>query len=138
MIALGSGGLTGLGLGQSRQKYEYIPVVESDSIFAVVGEELGFVGAVLVIGILFYLVWRGLQLSKAAPDPFGRLLVAGIMSLIAIQALINLLGVSGIIPFTGVPLPFISSGGTSLIVLLSAIGIVLNVSRQVNNTNRTT
>ena len=138
MIALGSGGLTGLGLGQSRQKYEYIPVVESDSIFAVVGEELGFVGAVLVIGILFYLVWRGLQLSKAAPDPFGRLLVAGIMSLIAIQALINLLGVSGIIPFTGVPLPFISSGGTSLIVLLSAIGIVLNVSRQVNNSNRTT
>ena len=113
-------------------------MVESDSIFAVVGEELGFVGAVLVIGILFYLVWRGLQLSKAAPDPFGRLLVAGIMSLIAIQALINLLGVSGIIPFTGVPLPFISSGGTSLIVLLSAIGIVLNVSRQVNNSNRTT
>ncbi len=137
MIALGSGGLTGLGLGQSRQKYEYIPVVESDSIFAVVGEELGFIGAVFVIGVMFYLVWRGLQLSKAAPDPFGRMLVVGIMSLIAVQALINLLGVSGIIPFTGIPLPFISSGGTSLIVLLSAMGIVLNVSRQANQTRTT-
>lgn len=137
MIALGSGGLTGLGLGQSRQKYEYIPVVESDSIFAVVGEELGFIGAVFVISVLFYLVWRGLQMSKSAPDPFGRMLVVGIMSLIAIQALINLLGVSGIIPFTGVPLPFISSGGTSLIVLLSAMGIVLNISRQ-TNINRAT
>ena len=130
LIALGSGGWTGLGLGQSRQKYEYIPVVESDSIFAVVGEEFGFLGGLVLIGALFYLVFRGLELSQRAPDPFARLVVIGVMTLIAAQALINLLGVASVIPFTGIPLPFISSGGTSLIVLLSAMGIVLNISRQ--------
>ena len=84
----------------------------------------------MLIGALFYLVFRGLELSQRAPDPFARLVVIGVMTLIAAQALINLLGVASVIPFTGIPLPFISSGGTSLIVLLSAMGIVLNISRQ--------
>jgi cell division protein FtsW len=132
MIALGSGGLTGLGLGQSRQKYEYIPVVESDSIFAVIGEELGFLGAVFLIGVLSYFIWRGFELARQTGDPFGRLIVIGVMSFIAIQALINLLGVTALIPFTGIPLPFISSGGTSLIVLLGAVGVVLNISKHRN------
>lgn len=130
LIALGSGGLTGLGLGQSKQKYEWLPVVESDSIFAIIGEELGYLGALLVLSVLGYLVWQGFKLSQRAPDEQGRLITVGIMSLIAIQSLTNLLATVSVIPLTGVPLPFISSGGTSLIVLLAALGIVLNISRQ--------
>lgn len=129
LIALGSGGWTGLGLGQSRQKYEYIPVVESDSIFAVIGEEFGFLGATMVVAALFALIWYGLNLSRSIKDPFGQLLVVGVISLVAIQTLVNLLGVASLIPFTGVPLPFISSGGTSLVVLLCAMGLVLSVSK---------
>ncbi len=130
LIALGSGGWTGLGLGQSKQKYEWLPVVESDSIFAIIGEELGYLGAVIVILIIGYLIWQGFKLSHQAPDEQGRLIIVGVMSLIAIQSLINLLAAVSIIPLTGVPLPFISSGGTSLVVLLVALGIVLNISRQ--------
>jgi cell division protein FtsW len=130
LIALGSGGWLGLGLGQSRQKYSYLPEVQTDSIFAIIGEELGYVGALVIIGAFVYLVWRGMRIAAMAPDPFGKLLVGGITSLIGIQVFVNLFAIAAIIPLTGIPLPFFSSGGTSLIVLLSSIGIVLNVSRQ--------
>lgn len=131
-IALGIGGWTGQGLGQSRQKYEWLPVVESDSIFAIIGEELGYLGSLVVLGVYFYLIWQGLDIAKNAPDEAGRLLTAGIICFLAIQCLINLLAAVSIIPLTGVPLPFISSGGTSLLILMAALGIVLNVSLQAN------
>ncbi len=129
-IALGSGGLLGLGLGASRQKYQYIPEVTTDSIFAVIGEELGFVGAILIIAALCFIVWRGISIAQKAPDEFGRLLAIGITATIASQAIVNLGGMAGLIPLTGVPLPFISYGGTSLTLLLISVGILLNISRQ--------
>ena len=131
LIALGSGGWLGLGIGQSRQKYSYLPEVQTDSIFAIIGEELGYIGVLVLVSAFVYLIWRGMQLAMRAPDMFGRLLVGGIMALIGIQVFINLFAISGIIPLTGIPLPFFSSGGTSLIVLLFSIGIVLNVSKKV-------
>lgn len=130
LIALGSGGVLGLGIGQSRQKYSYLPEVQSDSIFAIIGEELGFVGTFIVVGMFMFLVWRGFKIALNAPDTFGKLLVAGIISLIGVQVFINLFAIAGLIPLTGVPLPFFSSGGTSLIVLLASVGIILNVSKQ--------
>ena len=130
LIALGSGGWLGLGIGQSRQKYSYLPEVQTDSIFAIIGEELGYIGVLVLVSAFVYLIWRGMQLAMRAPDMFGRLLVGGIMALIGIQVFINLFAISGIIPLTGIPLPFFSSGGTSLIVLLFSIGIVLNVSKK--------
>lgn len=129
-IALGSGGLLGLGLGGSRQKYQYIPEVTTDSIFAVIGEELGFVGAVLIVSALAFIVWRGINIAQKAPDNFGKLVAIGITATIASQAIVNLGGMVGIIPLTGVPLPFISYGGTSLTILLVSVGILLNISRQ--------
>lgn len=129
-IALGIGGWTGQGLGQSRQKYEWLPVVESDSIFAIIGEELGYLGSLVVLSVYFYLIWQGLKIASQAPDEQGRLLASGIICFLAIQCLVNLLAAVSIIPLTGVPLPFISSGGTSLLILLAALGIVLNISLQ--------
>jgi cell division protein FtsW len=130
MIALGSGGWLGVGLGQSRQKYQYIPEVQTDSIFAILGEELGFIGSFFLVTVFAYILWRGIRIAMLAPDMFGRLLVGGAMSLIGVQMFVNLFAMTKIIPLTGVPLPFISNGGTSLIVLLFSVGIVLNVSRQ--------
>lgn len=130
LIALGSGGLLGLGLGQSRQKYSYLPEVQTDSIFAIIGEELGYFGALLLVLAFLYLIWRGMRIAMHAPDAFGRLLVGGIISLIGVQVFVNLFAIAGVIPLTGIPLPFFSSGGTSLIVLLFSVGIVLNVSKQ--------
>lgn len=128
LIALGAGGITGQGLGNSRQKYDWLPVVESDSIFAIIGEELGYLGTTIVISVYFYLIWQGFQIAAAAPDPEGRLLAIGLVSFLSIQTLVNLLAAVSVIPLTGVPLPFISSGGTSLVVLMAALGIVLNIS----------
>lgn len=130
LLALGSGGMFGVGLGKSRQKYEYLPEANTDSIFAIIGEEMGFVGALAVIGILLFIIWRGFRIAKRAPDAFGRFLAIGVSSWIAIQTLLNLGSMVALVPLTGVPLPFISYGGSGLIILLSAVGIVLNISRQ--------
>lgn len=130
LMALGSGGWFGVGLGQGRQKFNYLPEPVTDSIFAVVGEEVGFIGAVIIISLFLFVAWRGMRIAKAAPDMFGQLVAVGIVSWIFIQAMINIMAISGMIPLTGIPLPFISYGGTSLAVLMVAIGILLNVAKQ--------
>jgi cell division protein FtsW len=130
LIALGSGGLFGLGLGQSRQKHEYLPATTTDSIFAVIGEELGFIGAALVVIAFMVLIWRGIKIARESPDDFGRLLAIGITSWIGLQAFINLAAMVALVPLTGVPLPFISYGGSSLVIALTGIGILLNISKQ--------
>lgn len=129
LIALGSGGLFGLGLGQSRQKFQYLPEVTTDSIFAVIAEEVGFVGAVTLILLFLLLIYRGFHIARSCPDSFGRLLATGIVSLIGFQALVNLAAMVALVPLTGVPLPFISYGGSSLVVTLAGIGILLNISK---------
>lgn len=129
LIALGSGGLWGVGLGQSRQKYEYLPEVSTDSIFAVIAEEAGFVGGLLVLLIFLLLIWRGLKIARQAPDDFGRLLAVGITSWLGIQALVNLAAMVALVPLTGIPLPFISYGGSSLVLTLFSAGVLVNLSR---------
>ena len=129
LIALGSGGIFGLGLGQSRQKYEYIPEVTTDSIFSIVGEELGLIGCIFLIGLLTYLIFRGLKISETAHDNFGKILAAGLTSWLGIQAVVNLGAMVSLIPLTGVPLPFISYGGSALLANLIAVGILLNISK---------
>jgi cell division protein FtsW len=129
LIALGSGGLFGLGLGQSRQKYEYLPEATTDSIFAIIAEEVGFLGSFLLILALFVVVLKGLQIAKKAPDQFAKLLATGIAVWIGFQTLVNLGAMVLLIPLTGMPLPFISYGGSSLVLTLSAMGILLNISK---------
>lgn len=131
LYSLGSGGLFGLGLGQSRQKFLYLPYSEADFIFAIVGEELGFIGAIFIIILFAILCWRGLRIAMMVPDRFGSLLATGIVSIIAIQAIVNIAVVTGAIPATGLPLPFISSGGSSLAIFMTSIGILLNISKQI-------
>lgn len=130
LLGLGSGGLLGLGIGQSRQKFEYLPEANTDSIFAIIGEETGFVGSTILITLYVFLVWRCFLVARFAPDTFGKLLASGIASWIGIQTIINLSAMVSLIPLTGVPLPFISYGGSSMVILLSSIGILLNISRQ--------
>lgn len=130
LIALGSGGIFGLGLGQSRQKYLFLPEPATDSIFAIIGEEFGFVGGLAVIILFSCLVWRGLSIAARVSDPFGRLLAVGITSWIGIQAFINLSAMVALLPLTGVPLPFLSYGGSALVFNLAAMGILLNISSQ--------
>jgi cell division protein FtsW len=127
-IAIGSGGLTGRGLGQSVQKLGYLPEPHTDFIMAVIAEELGVFGAILTIGGLAFIILRGLYTSIKCSDPFGAMLAVGISSMIGIQSFINLGGISGVIPITGVPLPFISYGGSSLILLSLSMGILVNIS----------
>lgn len=129
LIAIGSGGLWGLGLGQSRQKYQFLPQVTTDSIFAIIAEELGFIGSSLVIFLLVFIILRTFKVARYAPDNFTRLLTAGIGCWLGIQSLINIAAMVSLLPLTGVPLPFISYGGSSLIVSLTAMGLVLNISR---------
>jgi cell division protein FtsW len=129
-IGLGSGGLFGLGLGASRQKFSWLPEAHTDAIFAVIGEELGLVGCVFVLLLFTALAWRGYRIAIKAPDTFGTLLGVGIVTWMIFQAAINIGGITLTIPFTGIPLPFISYGGTSLAVSLTAIGLLLNISRQ--------
>ncbi len=133
MYALGSGGLFGVGFGQSKQKFFYLPAPSTDFIFAVIGEELGFLGAALIIVLFFILAWRGLAIGLNAPDLLGTLLAVGLTTMIVIQFIINIGVVSGSLPVTGISLPFISYGGSSLVVMLSAVGILLNISRQVRS-----
>lgn len=130
LIALGSGGLFGVGLGQSRQKYEYLPAVTTDSIFAVIAEELGFVGSVAILLLFLGLIWRGFKIASRAPDDFGKLLAVGITSWVGFQALVNLGAMVALIPLTGVPLPFISYGGSSLVLVLTGMGILVNIAKQ--------
>lgn len=130
LYALSMGGILGRGLGNSRFKAFWLPYAENDFIFAIIAEELGLVGGLAVIGVFAFLVLTGLKIARQAKDQFGRLIAIGIISIIAIQALINMAVVMGAFPVTGVPLPFISAGGTSLVVNLAAMGILLNISRQ--------
>ncbi|MBI3956356.1 putative lipid II flippase FtsW [Candidatus Gottesmanbacteria bacterium] len=130
LLALGSGGWTGIGIGKSRQKYEYLPEANTDSIFAIIGEEVGFLGTILVVGAFAFLVWRVFRVAARAPDPFGRLLAAGIASWIGMQSVFNIGAMAALIPLTGIPLPLISYGGSSLVIVLAATGIVFNISRQ--------
>ncbi len=130
MIALGSGGLFGVGFGQSRQKYQYLPEVSSDSIFAIIGEEFGFVGTTVVILAFGYLIYLGFKIARGAPDLLGRMLATGITSWIAIQFFINVSAMTRIIPLTGVPIPLISYGGSSIVFTLISLGILNNIKRQ--------
>lgn len=130
MIALGSGGLTGVGLGQSRQKYEYLPEVTTDSIFAVVGEELGLIGTSTLCIAFILLISSAIQIALATPDEFSKLLVIGMICWISTQTLVNLGAMVAVFPLTGVPLPLISYGGSSLVVALASIGVILSVARK--------
>ena len=132
LYSLGAGGLFGVGLFNSRQKYMFLPFAESDFIFSIIGEELGLFGSVMVILLFALLIYNGFKIAFHSKDRFGSFLSTGITSVIGIQVLINIAVVSGSIPPTGVPLPFISSGGTALVVFMFAIGVLLNISKQNN------
>ncbi len=134
ILAVGSGGLLGLGLGQSRQKFAYLPEVAADSIFAVMAEELGFVVTFLFLVLFFYIIYRILKNAYFAPDYFARLTAVGIAVWFAWQAFINIGAMIGLVPLTGIPLPFVSYGGTALFVNLAAMGIILNISKYTKKT----
>ena len=129
LIALGSGGIFGRGFGQSIQKFSYLPEPQGDSIFAVLGEEFGFVGVVGVLFLYLLFVLRGFRIANNSPDLFGRLLVSGIVIMVAVQSFMHIASVTGVFPLTGVPLPFMSHGGTALLIFVTAMGVVLNVSK---------
>ncbi|MBR1653930.1 MAG: putative lipid II flippase FtsW [Clostridia bacterium] len=129
LYAIGSGGFFGVGLGESKQKYLYIPEPHNDFIFAILAEELGFIGCFFVIALFAIFVWRGILVSMRAPDMFGSLMAIGITTLIGAQAIINIAVVTATIPTTGMALPFFSYGGTALLILLCNVGILLNISR---------
>lgn len=130
LIAFGSGGIFGMGLGMGRQKYAYLPYPESDFIFAIVGEDFGLLGCLIVVALFVALMLRGMRIAMRCPDKFGTLLAAGITSSISVQAFLNMGVVVGILPTTGLPLPFFSAGGTSISITMAAIGILLNISRE--------
>jgi cell division protein FtsW len=127
LIALGSGGWFGVGLGNSRQKWDYLPNAHSDFVFAILGEELGLIGALAVLSLFGALLFAGIRIAMNAPDAFGRLLAAGITGWIGLQILVNLGAVTGLLPITGVPLPFLSFGGTALVVTLAGVGVIASV-----------
>ena len=130
LLSLGSGGIWGVGLGQSRQKYEFLPEVTTDSIFAVVGEELGLVGTTTVIITFLIFFWAGMKVVKSTDDQFGVNLALGLTGWITFQALVNIAAMVALVPLTGIPLPFISYGGSSLVIALLSTGILVNISRQ--------
>lgn len=130
LISLGSGGLTGVGIGNSLQKYAYLPENTTDSIFAIIAEELGFIGSTVLLVALMIIVWRGMLIATRAKDAFGKYLASGIVAFLTMQMIINLGAQTALIPLTGVPLPFISYGGSALIVDLCSVGILLNIGRQ--------
>ena len=129
LIALGCGGWTGVGLGAGRQKFGYMPAAHTDAIFAVLGEELGLIGCLVVIGLFVALAYRGFKIALEAPDAFGTVLAAGLTCSLIIQALVNIAVVTATLPYAGVPLPFISYGGSSLVVALASVGLLLSISR---------
>ena len=130
ILAIGSGGFWGRGFGQSIQKFDYLPEPIGDSVFAVIVEEFGFLGALLLTALYLALLLRAITVARRAPDFFGKLLVSGIAALLTLQAFINMAAISGLLPLTGIPLPFVSYGGTSLVMTLAMVGIVLNVSKR--------
>jgi cell division protein FtsW len=132
LIAVGSGGIFGLGLGMSRQKYGFLPEAMSDSIFAVLCEEVGFIGAAILIAFFITFFWRGFKLGRISQDPFSKLAAFGITFWILLQTLINISSMTGILPLTGIPLPFFSNGGSAMIANLTALGVLLNISKQSN------
>ena len=131
LLAIGSGGLLGLGLGKSRQKFLYVPEPENDFVFPIVAEELGFIGAVVVLLLFSLLIMRGYWLALHARDKFGALTIVGIITLLAVQVFLNVGVVTNLIPNTGISLPFFSYGGTALMIQLAEMGIVLSISRQI-------
>lgn len=131
LYALGSGGLFGMGLGKSRQKFFYIPEPYNDFIFSIIGEEIGFIGCVVIIMLFVVLVWRGVRIALNANDQFASFLAIGITSIIAVQVLVHIAVVTSSMPPTGIALPFISAGGSSLVIMLCAIGIMLNISKHI-------
>jgi len=131
LLAIGSGGVFGVGLGQSRQKFAYLPEQHTDFIFAILAEEFGLLGSLVVVGLFFFVAWRGYRLALKAPDTYGALLATGLTTMICLQAFLNIGVVTGVLPVTGITLPFISAGGSSLVVTLTGVGILLNISRQI-------
>lgn len=129
-LAFGSGGIFGIGLGESRQKFTWLPAPHNDAIFAIIGEELGLIGCAFVLGLFFLLGYRGYRIARGAPDQFGMLIGVGVTTWMIYQAVFNIGGITAAIPFTGITLPFVSYGGSSLVISMTAIGILLNVSRQ--------
>ena len=132
LYAIGSGGLFGVGLGRSREKFLYLPEPHTDFIFAILAEELGFIGTATVIILFFLFAWRGLRVAIAAPDIYGSLLAAGLTTMIILQALMNIAVVTASMPVTGIPLPFLSFGGSALVFTMAGVGILLNISRHVS------
>ena len=132
-LAIGSGGMFGMGMGKSRQKFNYLPEVSGDSIFAVIAEEMGFFFAVDILLSFLTIMIRGFKIARGSPDNFGKLLAIGITSWISFQAFVNIAAMVGLLPLTGIPLPFISYGGTALTILLLASGILVNISKQTKN-----
>ncbi len=130
-LAVGSGGIFGRGLGNSLQKYQYLPEVSADSIYAIIAEEMGLIFAIGLIILLLLIARRGLKIAKSAPDDFGRLLVSGIIIWLITQSFLNIGAMVGALPLTGVPLPFVSHGGTALMVAMASVGIIVNVSKRV-------
>ncbi len=130
LIALGSGGMFGVGIGNSLQKYAYLPENTTDSIFAIIAEELGFFGSIILILLLIAVIWRGMYIAIRSHDTFGKLLAGGLTAFLGSQMLINLGAQTAVLPLTGVPLPFISYGGSSLVIDLCSVGILLNIARQ--------
>ncbi len=129
LIGLGTGGMFGNGLGQSRQKFLFLPDPHTDFVFAVIGEELGFLGSVAVLGLFVVFAWRGVRIARMAPDAFGFFLASGLTMLITLHVLVNIGVVTGLLPTTGLPLPFLSYGGSWLLFCMMSIGILLNISR---------
>ncbi len=129
LIAVGSGGIVGRGIGQSRQKFMYLPEVSGDSIFAIIAEEVGFVFSSILVVLYLILFYRGVLIARSAPDDFGKILAIGIVSWISIQAMINIGGIINLMPMTGVPLPLISYGGSSIMSSLAALGVLVNISK---------
>lgn len=132
LLALGSGGFLGVGLGNSRQKYLFLPETATDSIFAIIAEEIGFVGGGVLLLIFAYFIYLGIRIAKNAPDNFGKILAVGLTTWIGGQVFVNIASMVALVPLTGIPLPFISYGGTALVSTLSACGILLNISKSSN------
>ena len=130
LIAIGSGGLFGVGIGASRQKWMYVPNAHTDFIYAILGEELGLFGTLSVLGMFVFLAYLGIRIARAAPDRFGMLIATGITIWISVQALVNIGAVTGSLPITGVPLPLVSFGGSSLVISLVGMGVLMNIARQ--------
>jgi cell division protein FtsW len=137
LVAIGSGGLFGHGLGTSSQKLGYLPLPHSDSIFAVIGEEMGLIGCLIVVGLFAVLAYRGFKIASQATDVFGALLATGATSWLILEAMFNIAAVTGLMPFTGIPLPFISYGRSSLVATMAAVGILLSVSRGTRRSKQT-